>query len=85
MMRASVQRGAMVEATRSLSGERTAPADASGHVEITVQPPIPFVTEDASHRQARLADLAAREVIPRLLALHSDILAPMDADSPNMG
>ena len=75
----------MVEAMQTLPGERNATQEAGGHIEISVQPPIPFVSEDSVLRQARLADLAARDVIPRLLALHSDILVRLDDGSLHAG
>lgn len=47
-------------------------ADASA--DIIFDPPIPIEIDDAAEREARLAALIADRVVPRLLAIHEDII-----------
>ena len=66
----------MSENTDFSSGEGQVFQPTQVDIEISVQPPIAIVSDDERQREARLAELAAKEIIPRLLALHKDILVP---------
>ena len=66
----------MSENTDFSSGEGQVFRPTQVDIEISVQPPIAIVSDDERQREARLAELAAKEIIPRLLALHKDILVP---------
>jgi len=66
----------MSENTDFSSGEGQVFQPTQVDIEISVQPPIAIVSDDERQSEARLAELAAKEIIPRLLALHKDILVP---------
>ena len=53
-------------------------AASSARLDVRVEPPIPLDAEDVREREVRLAALAAEEVIPRLLAIHSQINLPTE-------
>jgi MerR family transcriptional regulator, light-induced transcriptional regulator len=66
----------MSENTDFSFGEVSVFRPTSADFEITVQPPIAIIMDDERERETRLAALAAKEIIPRLLALHRDIVVP---------
>jgi methanogenic corrinoid protein MtbC1 len=68
---------------QNLSSLRGAAANA--RLGVRVEPPIPLDAEDVREREIRLAALAAEEVIPRLLAIHSQIIVPAEHDGIHAG
>jgi methanogenic corrinoid protein MtbC1 len=77
--------GALMGEAHNLSSLRGAAANARLRLGVRVEPPIPLDVEDVREREVRLAALAAEEVIPRLLAIHNQIIVPVDHDRLHAG